>query len=230
MGLCETINALVTDEMTRTDSSLSVVAARLKVAQPTLHRICAGVSRKPTIDTLAKIAAHYGVTVEDLYRPASALLPSTNSKAGDHRGELNVSPAPAMRGRVPLISSVQAGMWTEIIDNFHPGDAEAWLECHRDLGPRGYALRVNGDSMTAPTGVSFPHGMILYVNPHSEALPGKFVIVRRNGHEATFKRLTMVDGDMYLEAINPNWPNRYIKLTHDDNICGVVVHAGFELP
>lgn len=145
--------------------------------------------------------------------------------------EANVAPAYAMKGRVPLISSVQAGMWTEIIDNFQPGDAEAWVECHRDLGPHGYALRVKGESMTAPTGeYSFPHGMILYVNPSAEPLPGKFVVVRRNGHEATFKRLTLVDGEMYLEAINPDWPNRYIKLTPDDHICGVVVYAGLELP
>lgn len=143
----------------------------------------------------------------------------------------NVTPAYSMRARVPLISSVQAGMWTEIIDNFPPGDAEAWVESHRDLGPHGYALRVSGDSMTAPSGeYSFPHGMILYVNPSVEPAPGRFVVVRRNGHEATFKRLTMVDGELYLEAINPDWPNRYIKLTQDDHICGVVVYAGLELP
>lgn len=165
---------------------------------------------------------------DNLDRP---LLPSSNSSSPPASLDSNLTPGPAMKGRVPLISSVQAGMWAEIIDNFQPGDAEAWVECHRDLGSHGYALRVKGESMTAPTGeYSFPHGMILYVNPSAEPLPGKFVVVRRNGHEATFKRLTLVDGEMYLEAINPDWPNRYIKLTPDDHICGVVVYAGLELP
>lgn len=155
-------------------------------------------------------------------RPTDAYLPPESS---------NVSAGPGRLSRVPLISSVQAGMWTEIIDHFQPGEAEAWLECHKNLGPHGYALRVSGDSMTAPMGdYSFPNGMILYVNPSADPVPGKFVIVRRNGHEATFKRLVLVDGELYLEALNPDWPHRYIKLTPDDHICGVVVYAGLEMP
>lgn len=148
-----------------------------------------------------------------------------------HVEAANVAYAPTLKRAVPLISSVQAGMWTEIVDNFQPGDAEAWIQSPKDLGPHGFALRVKGDSMTTQAGpYSFPDGMILHVNPGVEALPGKFVIVRRNGHEATFKRLVMIDGEMYLEALNPDWPNRYIKLTSEDYICGVVVYYGMELP
>lgn len=41
--------------------------------------------------------------------------------------ESNVSEGPTIRGLYPLISEVQAGMWTELCDNFAPGDAEDWL-------------------------------------------------------------------------------------------------------
>lgn len=34
------------------------------------------------------------------------------------------SPGPDFKGRLPLISWVQAGRWSEIVDTFHPGDAE----------------------------------------------------------------------------------------------------------
>lgn len=144
----------------------------------------------------------------------------------------NASAGPDLKARVyPLISWVQAGQWTEICDQYAPGDAEAWLQCHKELGECGYVLRVKGDSMTCPGGpYSFPPGMLLYVNPHAEALPGKFVIVRRNEHEAVFKRLVQADGEMYLESLNPNWPHRYIKVGPDDHFCGVVMHAGLELP
>lgn len=87
--------------------------------------------------------------------------------------------------------------------------------------------------MTAAEGesLSFPNGILLYVNPDSEVLPEKFVIVRRNAtKEATFKKFTMVDGEPYLEALNPNWPNRYLKLQEGDQFCGVVMHAGFDMP
>ncbi|WP_316890215.1 LexA family protein [Ralstonia edaphi] len=143
----------------------------------------------------------------------------------------NVEEGPRLSGRgYPLISWVQAGMWTEIIDNFAPGDADEWKECTKDLGTAGYCLRVKGDSMTDPSGpYSFPQGMILYVNPDMEARPGDFIIVRRDNKEATFKRLVLVDGEMYLQALNPEWPNRYLKLTEEDTICGVVRQASFDL-
>ncbi|MFM0141780.1 S24 family peptidase [Paraburkholderia sp. RL18-085-BIA-A] len=144
----------------------------------------------------------------------------------------NFTAGPGLRTRLyPEISWVQAGMWTEIAENFVPTDEVQQYPCHIDLGPDGYVLRVEGLSMTAPPGVmpTFPPGFLLYVRPHEDAVPGKCVIVRRNGNTATFKRLTMVDGELYLEALNPDWPNRYIKLQADDEFCGVVMHAGFDL-
>lgn len=132
----------------------------------------------------------------------------------------------------PVISFIQAGAWTTLIDNFSPGDAEEWAACHKDLGPHGYCVRVKGDSMTNPNGpYSFPEGWMLYVNPSLEPRPGDFVIVRRNGNsEGTFKRLRHMDGKLWLEAINPEWPQRYIELKPEtDEITGVVVHAGMDL-
>lgn len=146
----------------------------------------------------------------------------------------NVEPGPDVKTnkRYPVISYVQAGGWTEICDNFQPGQAEQWSPSSHDLGECGYMLRVRGDSMLCPHGpYSFPEGILLHVNPHIEPSPGKFVIVRRQADQsATFKKLVTVDGDPFLEAINPEWPNRYIKLEQGDVFCGVVVHAGWDMP
>jgi SOS-response transcriptional repressor LexA len=144
----------------------------------------------------------------------------------------NFEAGPDMRPRsYPEISWVQAGMWTEIADNFEPATAQAYHYCHKELGPRGFVLRVKGYSMTAPAGISpsFPEGMLLFVNPDLEAQPGKFVIVRRNGNEATFKKLVLVDGEPFLEALNPEWPNRFLRVHKDDRICGIIVTATLEL-
>lgn len=155
--------------------------------------------------------------------PSSGLLPTSgdNFEAGPDLGPR----------KYPEISWVQAGMWTEIADNFVPADAADWHYCPFDLGERGFVLRVKGLSMTAPPEGrhSFPEGMLLFIHPEAEATPGKFVVVRRNGNEATFKRLALVDGELFLEALNPNWPNRYIRVAKDDVICGVVVFAGMSL-
>ena len=63
------------------------------------------------------------------------------------RADYNVEPGPDIASRVPLISSVQAGDWTNIVDNLQPGDAEDWLFYPKKLGPRAFALRVSGVSM-----------------------------------------------------------------------------------
>lgn len=132
-----------------------------------------------------------------------------------------------LHGPYPLISSVQAGNWTERCDNL--GNIEEWGPASKNLGPRGYLLRVEGNSMTNPYDrKSFPPGVILQVNPDLDALPGKFVIVRRSdSNETTFKKLISIDGELYLEAINPEWPKekKYLKLQEGDVFCGVVVDA-----
>lgn len=143
--------------------------------------------------------------------------------------ESNVSEGPAIRGLYPLISEVQAGMWTELCDNFAPGDADEWLPSTKNLGPHGYMLRVVGKSMENPGGrPSFPEGMILHVKPGCVPVPGQFVIVRReHTKEATFKKFILIEGSPYLEAINPDWPKdeKYLKLQPGDEWCGVVVDA-----
>lgn len=145
--------------------------------------------------------------------------------------ESNVASGPSTHGPYPLISEVQAGAWTELCDNFSPGDAENWLPSTKNLGACGFLLRVTGKSMENPGGrYNFAEGIILHVNPDLEPTPGQFVVVRREStQQATFKRYVMIDGEPYLEAINPDWPKdmKYMKLQKGDAWCGVVVDASF---
>jgi SOS-response transcriptional repressor LexA len=161
--------------------------------------------------------------------PRRKLPDSSHSirNAGD-----NYTAGPDLKPRLyPEISWVQAGMWTETADNFVLTEDTKKYQCHIDLGEDGFVLRVDGQSMTAPPGVfpTFPQGLLLFVRPHEDAVPGKFVIVRRNGNTATFKKLVIIDGELYLEALNPDWPHQYMPVQEDDVFCGVVMHAGFDL-
>lgn len=161
-----------------------------------------------------------------LNQGSSALAYNPLPVAGD-----NFELGPDLRPRrYPEISWVQAGMWSELCENFVPDESTAWHQCHIDLGPCGFVVSVRGPSMTAPPGISpsFPDGIKLFVSPDAEVLPGKFVIAVRDG-KATFKKLTLVEGDLYLEAINPDWPERYQRVEPGDRFCGVVRHAGFDL-
>ncbi|MEW5250585.1 LexA family protein [Microbulbifer sp. 2201CG32-9] len=116
----------------------------------------------------------------------------------------NVAPGPRIRGRVPLISWVQAGDWEEIVDNFRPGEADEWRETSARVGPHAFALRVKGDSMTAPTGISIPEGSVVIVDPDADYSSGSIVIAKLvDTQEATLKRLVIDGPNKYLKPLNP---------------------------
>ncbi|CAE6811188.1 hypothetical protein R69658_05411 [Paraburkholderia aspalathi] len=180
------------------------------------------------------IAAALDWSIDELMADHASIHHTKSSREAynePHAGD-NFTAGPDIKPRFyPEISWVQAGMWTEIADNFVLAEDARKYQCHIDLGDYGFVLRVDGVSMTAPSGVfpTFPPGMLLFVRPYEDALPGKFVIVRRNGNTATFKKLIQIEGELFLEALNPDWPHRFMRVQNDDVFCGVVMHAGFDL-
>lgn len=128
----------------------------------------------------------------------------------------NVEQGPDVRGTVPLLSDVQAGMYREFVDNFHPGDGgiEA-VPTTVPINQHTFALRVVGDSMEP----RFTAGMILIVEPEMEANPGDFVIAKNGDEETTFKQLIKDGADFYLKPLNERYP---IKPLGDSKIIGVV--------
>lgn len=124
--------------------------------------------------------------------------------------------------KLPVIGSVAAGAWCEAIDNFHPGDAEEWIEAPGPVGPNAFVLRIEGFSMHNPSDpVSFTDGDKVVIDPSKEANSGDFVVAKlTNSDTVTFKRLRQEEGQWYLEAINPDWKPRYIHLTEEWHICG----------
>jgi SOS-response transcriptional repressor LexA len=145
----------------------------------------------------------------------------TRSDVLDYAFDKNVSAGPAIRGEVPLISWVQAGAWSEVVDNYAPNDAEIAIPSPVPVKGYTYALRVVGDSMTNPNGwPSFPEGMIVIVEPEFDHEPGDFVIVKNGHNEATFKQLIKDGADWLLKPLNPRYPIKPMPI--DATICGVV--------
>ena len=143
----------------------------------------------------------------------------------------NTEPGPDIQGRVPLISWVQAGAWSEIIDNLVPGDAEEWISCPVSHSPATFVLRVRGESMLNPYGrPSFHDGDLIFVDPERPAVHGSLVVVRLDDDkEATFKRLVIEGDRRYLKALNPAWPEPMMQINGHATICGVVIFKGERL-
>lgn len=143
---------------------------------------------------------------------------------GTERLDNNVEPGPESKGLIPLISWVQAGAWSEAVDLYAVGDAEDWLPCPANHGPRCFALRVRGESMFDPHGRrSFREGDIVFVDPERQAENGSLVIAKlTDSQEATFKQLVIEDEKRYLKALNPSWPERMMPINGSCQIVGVV--------
>lgn len=120
----------------------------------------------------------------------------------------NVESGPAIRGgKVPLVSWVQAGAWCEAVCTVHVTEAERWMDCPVSHSSQTFALRVRGDSMTAPSGAtrSYPEGCYIFVDPERRGpVNGDRVVACLVGtNDVTFKVYKNEDGRQWLQPLNP---------------------------
>jgi repressor LexA len=93
---------------------------------------------------------------------------------------------------VPLYGSIAAGVPIEMIpiEDYFPvprPKAEQY--------PDGFLLKVKGESMNR----KLPNNSYAFINPTSEAVDGKAHALCVNGHEATIKRVRVLDNGFELQ-------------------------------
>lgn len=184
------------------------ISRRSGIPQPTVHRILHGDSKNPHIENIAGIAKVLNLDISDVL----------GIREQRSRSESNVTPGPPMAGRLPLISWVQAGALCEAIDIYAPGFAEEWMDSPWPHSGSAFCLQVRGISMCP----DYRDGEIIQVEPEITAGHGDDVIARTPEGEVTFKRLQITEDGQYLIAVNPDFPNRIIRVPEGTVICGVV--------
>jgi len=205
------------------------LADKAKMDQTTISKLEKGHNAKSAF--CVRIAVACGVSPVWLETGQGDMLPKESSSLTD-TGE-NVEPLRVQDSsvvalsdfhRVPVISWVAAGAWSEAIDLYEVGDAEVWMLCPDPIGPRGFALRVEGDSMTSPYpgAESYPHGTFIYVDPDVAHKSGDPVIAKLpSSNSATFKIFFEDAGQQYLKPLNPQHP--MIPITEETHIVAVLV-------
>ena len=123
-------------------------------------------------------------------------------------GVINVVPASIGIRKIPIISYVQAGCWTESLECRAMDGSIETINTDLDLGSMAFALEVRGDSM-AP---EILEGDVVVIDPDVDPLPGDYVVAKNGSHEATLKqyrpRGTNDQGQEYFELVplNPVYP------------------------
>jgi SOS-response transcriptional repressor LexA len=148
----------------------------------------------PAFDKVVRLLKAYHVSMDELLAETGYMPP-------------NVLPAKMGKLRkVPVISWVTAGDWSEACDMFQPGDAEDWIETDVK-GECVFALRVQGDSMEP----EFIEGEIIIINPHIDVSPGDYVVVKNGKGEATLKQLKKYGNTYVLHPLNPKYQDMEVK-------------------
>ena len=133
------------------------------------------------------------------------------------------SPIPLAGRLIPVISWIQAGTWTTVDSVPEGTQFDEWLPPNPKCGKNGYGLEVVGESMLP----DFRPGDKIYVNPDFQPdglKTGDLVIMSCEGEaEATFKKLIVESGNMYLQPLNPDWPEKTMPLVDGCKLVGKVV-------
>ena len=126
--------------------------------------------------------------------------PKHGPAENEHVGRAMAQGVPEVR-RVPLLS------WTEAVG--YLGGARLtvshqWIACPVEISGSGFALAVQGDSMTGVNhGRSYPNGTIIFIDPSLAVSTGDSVIACVPGsNQLTFKILSEDAGRQFLTPLN----------------------------
>lgn len=97
--------------------------------------------------------------------------------------EVNVIPSVLKSFKVPLISYVQAGLWTESCE-LRDSTGFEYIMTSLELSNKAFALKIKGDSMEP----EFKEGDVIIIDPFVKPTPGEFVVAMNGESEATFKK------------------------------------------
>ncbi|MFQ6572073.1 S24 family peptidase [Pseudomonas sp. UM16] len=194
------------------------LAERIGVTQGAVGHWLRG-EREPKLRVLNQILVELGFAPLQIVYPhqlkessgvyETSSFPAAVTGADGHRHELYF--------RYPILS------WTDLQPEQTPDSCAQQSSDYAAQG-RGYWLRVEGDAMTAPMGLSVPQGMLILVDSGLDAEPGTLVIARSPDSKIpVFRQLIEEGGQGYLKPLNPTYPKALF--TQQTQVLGVVVQA-----
>ena len=171
---------------------------------------------EPDLDNLEAITKAFGVPLTWLRHGVEDNRPA----------DANVAPAPPDTKVVPVISSIRAGQWAEVVDAYELGAGLEHIATDLPLSSRAFALIIDGLSMSP----DFTPGDKVIIDPGISPQPGDFVVAKLERQaEATFKKYRPRGHDkkgveiIDLVALNPDWPTLTMDASNPGHVVGTMV-------
>lgn len=184
--LMETTFKLALDHaLAETGKSLRSIAIAAGVSYEQLKNLKQGKSQTTNVDDARKVAAAFGVSLDDFY--AGRLHPST--------------------AMIAVAGRVGAGAEVELVDAFGKGNGLFHVACPPQLNPHGIvAVEVEGDSMSP----AYPPGTILFYSRDALGVPteaiGRVCVCEDISGRAWVKHIKpgLEEGTFSLISLNPH--------------------------
>ncbi|AHX12915.1 Cro/Cl family transcriptional regulator [Dyella jiangningensis] len=180
----------------------------------------------PDRTKLVRMAAEFGVRLEWLITGQEPKKLSVASPMA----ESSVIPGAVDMREIPLVSYVEAGVWSDSNDPYARGDGMEAIGVDPDLAAHlsrvAFALKIQGQSMEP----EFQQGDVIIVDPNVAPRPGDFVVAKLDDAEkATFKKYRDRgldrDGNRMIELapLNPDFPTLFIDADRPGRIIGTMI-------
>ncbi|HDT5887694.1 LexA family protein [Aeromonas dhakensis] len=144
---------------------------------------------------------------------------------GDPAGQ-NIEMASPDIHRIPVITYVQAGVWTETSEIRECDGNWIYITTDLELGERAFAIELKGHSMEP----EFVEGDVVLIDPDEHPHPGDFVVAKNGEEAATFKKYRPrgigEDGQEVFELVplNDDFPTMRSDRQHIQIIGTMVEH------
>lgn len=195
--ISQILNRLLAEKKIR----VAELARRIKLPQPTIHRIATGACEHPHLSSLKPIADFFSISVEQLkgHEPISWIDKAL---------------------KVPLLS------WENLIDwpaNKDKIQNSELILTDANAGLNSYAVNVTDASMDPV----FPKNTLLIADPDKQYKDRSYVIVKlANLSRPIFRQLLINAEDSYLKPLSPDLDQyKMTILKENDKILSVVVQA-----
>lgn len=215
-------NELVKSRMKEVGITQNILAERMGMSQSAIAHWL-NKKREPSIDDIGKIMGIVGLD-------SMVLTPDGMIDYPDHviANVTKLDIQPTYQNSFPVLSAVQAGQWTEACEPYTLDEIDEWYETTVRTSKRCFWLRVQGDSMTSPMGVSLPEGVLVLIDTEREHENGSLVVAKLTDvNEATFKKFVRDSGQEFLKPLNPTYP--MVSIDGNCRIIGVAVDAKLRL-